>query len=258
MHPILFTIGPITISSYGVMAALGLLAGLVIIKYNRKFANLSDDDASSLILLSIVSGVLGARIFYVVQFFDEKFRHNLIGMIRIDEGGLVFYGGFILSFFTLLLFCYKKKLDTIRVLDVMVPSLTIGHAFGRIGCLFSGCCYGKETDLFWGIVYPKYSEPFAKYGAVPLHPTQLYETFFNIILCVITMILLRKSKRGVTFGFYLIAYGLLRFLNECVRGDHDLHGNSFTIAQYIGFGILPLGIIYLTYFLCKKDKKENA
>ena len=101
--------------------------------------------------------------------------------------------------------------------------------FGRIGCFLHGCCFGKPTELFCGVIYPEGSAPFYRYGATPLHPVQIYESLCNIILAIIAMILLRKSKRGVTMSFYLISYGLLRFLNEFLRGDHNIRNNNFTI-----------------------------
>ncbi|MBR7127630.1 MAG: prolipoprotein diacylglyceryl transferase [Lentisphaeria bacterium] len=256
MHPIFLQIGPLTISYYGFMAACGFLAALALLNFNRKLADLSSDDASNLIFIALIGGIIGARTFYVIQFFDQ-FRNHLADIIRIDKGGLVFYGGFFLAFVSILIYCRKKNFDTVRVLDVLVPSLAIGHAFGRIGCFLHGCCFGKPTELFCGVIYPQGSAPFYRYGATPLHPVQIYESLCNIILAIIAMILLRKSKRGVTMSFYLISYGLLRFLNEFLRGDHHIRNNNFTIAQLIGFCILPAGIICLITFLRKKDNTKN-
>lgn len=256
MYPVFLHIGPITISCYGLMAGIGFLAALALLNFNRKYADLSSDDASNIIFISLIAGILGARIFYVVQFFHQ-FRGHLIDIIRIDKGGLVFYGGFFLAFIALVTYCIRKHIDTIRALDVMVPSLTIGHAFGRIGCFLHGCCYGKPTDLAWGVHYPINSEAFYRYGATPLHPVQIYETLCNIIICLISMVILRKCKRGLTISFYFIAYGLIRFLDEFLRGDHIVRRNDFTIAQLIGFGIFPLGVIFFIKFLRAKDTVKN-
>ena len=96
MHPIAFTLGPLTVRWYGVMAAVGFLMAVMFIQFNRKEAKLTSDQASNMIFIAMVSGVLGSRIFYVIQFW-EQFRDNWVDIIRIDKGGLVFYGGFILA-----------------------------------------------------------------------------------------------------------------------------------------------------------------
>lgn len=255
MNPIFLQLGPITISYYGLMAGCGFLAALGLLNFNRKFANLTSDEASNLIFIALICGVLGSRIFYVIQFFDQ-FRNNLWDIIRIDKGGLVFYGGFFLALIVTLIYCRKKSLDPIRVLDVMVPSLALGHAFGRVGCFMHGCCYGKPTTLPWGVQYPINSAPFYHYGEELLHPVQIYETICNIVICAIALVLIRKCKRGITISFYFVAYGLIRFLDEFLRGDH-FRRNNFTIAQLIGFCILPIGVIALIKFLRQKDCIEN-
>lgn len=253
MHPIFLEFGPLTIRYYGLMAAVGFLLAYILLSINRKFASLNADDSSNLIFVTLITGILGSRIFYVIQFFDQ-FRGHLIDIVRIDKGGLVFYGGFFLALIATIIFCKIKKLDTIRIFDVLTPSLAIGHAAGRVGCFLNGCCFGSPTDSCLGVIYPKFSEAFYRYAGAPVHPVQLYEAFFNIIICIVAMILLRKTKRGLTSGFYFVAYGIMRFLNEFSRGDHILNNSSFTIAQLIGFCILPAGIIYFTIFLLKKNK----
>ena len=183
MDPIAFQIGSLTIRWYGAMAALGFISALFLLEFNRRFAKLSKDNCSTLLFLAMVAGVIGARIFYVVQFFHQ-YRNNLWDIIRIDQGGLVFYGGFLLALFCVIIYSRIKKLDVIRVLDVFVPSLTAAHGLGRIGCFFAGCCYGKETTGL-GVVFPEGS--LAPAG-VKLIPTQLISSFGDFVLFYILYI----------------------------------------------------------------------
>lgn len=247
MYPVIWEFGNFSLRSYGVMAAIGFLAATWVINWNRKFANLNGDQATGLVLWAMVAGVVGARIFYVIQFW-QLFEHNLWNIFRIDRGGLVFYGGFFLAIGAIALFCRLNRLDLIRVLDLFTPALAIGHAAGRIGCFLNGCCYGKPTQCLLGVVYPAGSEPARRYGELALHPVQLYETGINILIFGLMLLLVRRTRRGVAMSAYLIIYGLIRFADEFFRGDHQQFWNGFTPAQVIGLGMVPVGILLLCYF----------
>lgn len=256
MHPIAFTLGPLTVRWYGVMAAVGFLMAVMFIQFNRKEAKLTSDQASNMIFIAMISGVLGSRIFYVIQFW-EQFRDNWADIVRIDKGGLVFFGGFILALISLYTYCRKIKVDFIKVFDIMTPAMTIGHACGRIGCFLNGCCFGTVTKSWFGVTYPLYSEPYMRYPGAALHPVQLYEAFFNIVTCGVMFFLVRKVRyKGVPTGAYFISYGVLRFIIEFFRGDNaKIFG--LTIAQYIGIGVIIMGTIFLVYGLKRKELPQE-
>lgn len=256
MDPVLFSIGSFSLRWYGLMAALGFVVGLAIFQFNKKFARLTSDQITNIVMLGMISGVVGARVFYVVQNWSY-YRVHPAAIIRVDQGGLVFYGGFILAF-ALIVWYVKKvcKAEVIPVLDALAPALAGAHALGRIGCFFNGCCYGKPADLWWSVVYPEKTEPFIRYGSMPLHPVQIYEAILNIILAAGLFVLVRKCKRGITMSSYLLAYGLLRFVDEFFRGDHSDFVQGFTPAQLIGFAMIPAGIILLIIF-AKAPQAEN-
>lgn len=252
MHPIAIQIGNFSIRWYGVMAAVGFLLAIWMMQLNRREANLNSDQASNMIFIAMVSGVLGSRIFYVIQFWEE-FRYNLFDIIRIDKGGLVFYGGFILALISLYTYCRRIKVDFIKVFDIMTPAMTIGHACGRIGCFLNGCCFGTVTKSWIGVTYPLYSEPYMRYPGAALHPAQLYEAFFNILMCGLMFLLIRKVRyKGVPIGAYFISYGIMRFIIEFFRGD-NARMFGLTIAQYIGIGVVGMGLIFLIYGLKHKE-----
>ncbi len=252
MSPIAFQIGVLQIRWYGVMAALGFIAGSFIINRYRKHANLTSDQASTMLFIAIISGIIGARLFYVIQFFDQ-YRDNLWEIIRIDHGGLVFYGG-LLAIPVLGVWAKMKKLDFIRLLDLAAPALVLAHAFGRIGCFLNGCCYGKVTKSWIGVVYPATSgEAFA--DGLARYPIQLFETAENIVVLFVLLAILKKNRRGTTMAAYLAIYGALRFVNEFFRGDNELFFNLFTIAQLIGIVLVPTGMILFGYFTYAARKK---
>ena len=255
MDPIALQIGPFAIRWYGVMAALGLLAATLLLNSNRKYTGMSKDQCSNAVMVALVAGILGARIFYVVQFFD-LYRENPVNMIRIDQGGLVFYGGFILAFLALIVYSKLAKIDIIRLWDGFTPALSVAHAFGRIGCFLNGCCYGKPTTFFTGIPYPAGSEPARRYGEAALHPVQLYEAGENLLCAVLYFYLVRKAPRGVAVSSYLIIYGILRFINEFARGDHKLILDLVTPAQLIGIVLIALGSGMLFYFLRRRENQS--
>jgi phosphatidylglycerol:prolipoprotein diacylglycerol transferase len=255
MYPIAFEIGSLSIRWYGVMAAIGFLAATFLLERNRKFANLTKDQCSNMLLMGLISGIIGARIFYVVKFF-KYFRDDLWRIVRIDQGGLVFYGGFLLALAVIVIYTRSQKLDTVRVLDVLAPSLALGHAFGRIGCFLNGCCYGKAATVPWGVSYPPGSYPAQMTDGTPLHPVQLYEAGEMILLFFLFNYLLKHTRRGVPMSLYLLIYGCLRFLNELFRGDNPHFLNLFTPAQIIGFLLIPCGIILLIFFL-KNERKTS-
>lgn len=250
MYPIVFTAGAFQLHSYGVMAAAGFLLASLVLARNCRFAGITGDQASNMLLISLISGIAGARIFYVVQFFHQ-FRNDFWRVFRIDQGGLVFYGGLIFALVWLWGYSRWKKLDFVRVLDLFTPAIAIAHFCGRIGCFLHGCCFGAPTTLPWGVVYPAGSLPFARYGDLALHPVQLYEAAGSLLLTAVYILLLRKMPRGVTMSAYMILYGTMRFLDEMVRGDNPRVLLGMTPAQVIGVVFVPCGILFMLYFVRK-------
>jgi len=246
MCPIAFKIGALTIHWYGVMAALGFLAATFVLRLTRRRAGMSDDDVSNIMLIAMIAGLAGARIFYVVQFFDQ-FRHRLLYVFRIDQGGLVFYGGFLLAVGCLVFYAKRKKIDVVRMFDALAPGLALGHAFGRIGCFLHGCCFGKPAP-FLGVRYPAGSAPALRYGEQALYPVQLVEAGANVVLFLFLLHLAKNGRRGSSLACYFISYGTLRILTEFLRGDNPRILGLFTPAQLIGLVLIPAGVIMLIRF----------
>ena len=239
MYPELFTIFGITIYTYGVLVAIGFFAGMsYIIKYTNNIP-LKKDRMYDFLFYLIILSIIGARLFYVFVNIDFFIQHPL-DIIKIWQGGLVFYGGFIVAIIYAFAYCRYKKIDIRKLADVFAPALALGHAFGRIGCFFSGCCYGKETQCFISINNR--------------YPTQIIEALGNLIIFFILHKLYKKShKDGYIFLVYLIFYSILRFLIEFLRGDE--RGSFFlglSPAQNISAVIFIIAVIFLI-----TNKTEN-
>ena len=253
MYPIALQIGSFAIRWYGVMAALGFISAIFMMEYNRRFANLTKDQCSNLLFIALLTGIVGARIFYFIQFYDQ-FRGEEWRIIRVDQGGLVFYGGFLLAFASIVIYSRKAHIDPIRVLDVLSPAMALAHAFGRIGCFLNGCCFGRITSSIIGVTPPAGSVVEQLSGPYPVYPVQLFEAGQNIILAILYCYMLRHVKRGVVISCFLIFYGTLRFFNEMMRGDNVLFFH-LTPAQWIGLLLVPAGLGLLFHFMRSNDKR---
>ena len=170
MYPILLDIGRIKLYTYGLFIALGFIAAIWFSKRNARFYNTSDQVISDLFLVILLSAIGGARLLYVFINFDV-YRNDFWGIFKIWNGGLVFYGGFILALITAVWYVRKQQLNVWIIADIVAPSIALGQFFGRLGCFSAGCCFGKVCDLPWAIVFrdPNSLAP----TGIPLHPSQL-------------------------------------------------------------------------------------
>ncbi len=224
MHPILFTLGPFHLYSYGLMLAIGFLAAMSLAERQAPAAGLDPAKIQTVGLVALLAGLLGARISYVLLNLP-LFSDQPLEIFRVDHGGLVFYGGFAAGLIAGALYLRRAGLPFWRTSDLMMPPLVLAHAFGRIGCFLNGCCYGKPSTLPWAVVFPG--------EAVARHPTQLYET---AALIGIFFILRRIGRGGSRPGTVVLAYGLLygvwRFLVEFLRGDNPIAAGGLTVFQW--------------------------
>ncbi|MBN1595292.1 prolipoprotein diacylglyceryl transferase [candidate division FCPU426 bacterium] len=219
MHPILFSIGPLTLRSYGFFVALGFALAIYLAWRQAKKEGIDPDHFLDMSLWVVISGIVGARLMYVLVSWDE-FVAEPLAVFKIWEGGLVFYGGFIAAVLAAVFFCRQHRLPIWKVLDASAPYAALGHAFGRIGCFFNGCCYGLVHPVF-GVVFPNLQDN------LPRIPTQLLESLGNALLFLALLFLKRRRRfDGQVFWAYILLYACLRFFLEFLRGD-EIRGNVF-------------------------------
>ncbi len=161
MHPELFRLPftHLTVKTYGLMIVIGFLAAIYIIKRLSRPLNTDPQLVSNGALYALIAGLIGARIFYVIHYFD-KFKDNLLSVFAIWQGGLELLGGFIFAMAAIVLFLRKHKLPVRHYLDIIVIALLVTLGFGRIGCFAKGCCFGKPTDLPWAVRFPYGSDAY--------------------------------------------------------------------------------------------------
>jgi phosphatidylglycerol:prolipoprotein diacylglycerol transferase len=218
MHPILFSFGPLTIRTYGFLVALGLFAALHYLVRTAKRKNIPENAILDLVLYAVVAGMIGARLTYVALNWGFYVRHPA-DIFKIWEGGLVFYGGFLAGAAAVIVFLrQRQELRLWTMADLIAPALALGHFFGRLGCFFAGCCYGVPSTLPWAV---RFTHPDSLcQNPLPLHPVQLYEAAGNLALFFVLDWYNRGEHReGNTFAWYLLFYGVLRFLMEFLRMD---------------------------------------
>jgi phosphatidylglycerol:prolipoprotein diacylglycerol transferase len=246
MHPELFSIGPLPIHTYGFFIAIGFMVAVEVTRQLSLKAKLDTERVLEGAYWSLLIGLLGARLLFVMTRWTD-FERDPVSIFKIWEGGLVFLGGPLLVMPFLFWYFRKYKVPLWPVFDVAAPALAISHAFGRLGCLGAGCCYGKPTGTSFGVrLYSNLVEP--QYQGVLLHPTQLYEAGSLMILF---FGLLWMSRRKVFDGevalSYLIAYPVIRSVIEVFRGDlirgfiiEDVLSTSQFICIFIFLGAVAV------------------
>ncbi|MEI7999146.1 MAG: prolipoprotein diacylglyceryl transferase [Candidatus Omnitrophota bacterium] len=235
MHPILFSIGPLTIYSYGVTIALAVIICSWALSHDAKAYKIPSDVIYDLIFWTVAWGILGARVFYVFLTWDY-FSHNLLEMIMLQHGGLAWQGGLIGGLLAGIWFVRSKKLPLRILLDLVAPYIALGQSIGRVGCFLNGCCYGRP--LSWGIYFPVHE--------ARLHPTQLYETFGLLLAFIFLKYAQTKPHRkGMIFVLYLWLGAIERFVVEFFRADHDNLWWGLSLFQYIAIVIFVIGLVFL-------------
>ncbi len=243
MHPILFQFQGITIYAYGFFTALAMIVSLFLAQKRAAHFGIEPTAAIDALFMLFISGILGARVFYVWQNFPD-YANDLWAMFRIQEGGLVWYGGFFGAIFFGTLYARLRHWPILKFCDFFSPIAALAHGIGRVGCFFNGCCYGLRTDSFLGIHFP--GEPYANL------PTQLYEALGLFILSGFLFYFSSKPRReGRVFLAYLGLYAILRFMIEFLRGD-NAHYLRLTLPQWMSLGLFSAAALF--FYLTKKNK----
>ncbi len=260
MHPVLLKLGtipvfggiPLTIHTYGTLMAIGFLLAMWYAARAAQRRNLGGEWVYDLGIWILVAAVVGARAAYVLFEEFDYYLANPLQVFSLSQGGLVFYGGFIASSLTVIVYAWRKKLRLWLLADILIPSLAVGHALGRLGCLAFGCCYGVPWEP--GVCFPPGSPAYvdhAQHGllapgaahSLSVFPTQLVEAGLNLLIFAI---LLRCSRRvryeGWLFVLYLFLYAPVRFALEFFRADwRGEYLLSLSVSQWISIALLGIG-----------------
>lgn len=234
----LFSIGKFTVHTYGLMIAIGVILAVVVGMKRAEKKELIAEEVLNMAIICVIFGFLGAKILYVL----ENFQQFLVSPLSvIGSSGFVVYGGIIIGVISIIIYCRIRNYSFFRYFDLLMPSVSLGQAFGRLGCFGAGCCYGKETDAAWGIVFT--NSPYAP-NNVSLIPTQLISSAGNFAIMIILLLFSRKAKKvGDVGALYLLLYGIGRFCVEILRENEQGGIGPFTTAQLFSFVFIAASIV---------------
>jgi phosphatidylglycerol:prolipoprotein diacylglycerol transferase len=253
MHPVLFETGSITVYTYGFCIALGALSGVCYLAWQgKKQFGLTFDQTNTLFLWLVAGGVVGGKVFLV---FENPSYYFSNPKELLSGSGFVFYGSLLTCIPLMLWFFRRNKLPLWPMLDIMAIVTCILHCFGRIGCFMAGCCYGLPTDSTFGVVF---TSPVCQADPLntPLHPTQLYEaSWILLILVVLLLIKTRRLFEGQLFLIYLMAYAFGRGVIEIFRGDL---ARGFVIPDILSISqLISLLVIVAALFFYVRRRNAN-
>lgn len=244
MNPIAFSIGGFDIRWYGILIATGMVLGILIANYNCKWRTVDYDSLLNIVLLAIPIGIIGARLYYVIFEF-KNYENNILEAFNIRNGGLAIHGGLIFGIGSALIYTKIKKLNFIKFADVAAPSIILAQALGRWGNFFNQEAHGDVVSYEFIKHFPIFIQNGMNVNGIYYNPTFLYESIWNIIVFIILMIMLRKSKRnGIVFFSYIGLYSVGRFIIEGMRTDSLMLGN-IRMAQFVSLSGVIIWIAYL-------------
>ncbi|MDR4503256.1 MAG: prolipoprotein diacylglyceryl transferase [Candidatus Scalindua sp.] len=274
--PIPFIGKTIPVYAYGFMLMIGFLAALYAARMRAKREGIKPEHISDLGIYLIFAGIAGGRLFYVVQNFD-LYRDNLVDILKIYHGGLVFYGGLLAATITLIVIVRLRKLPLLLTFDIIAPSIAMGLFFGRIGCFLNGCCWGDicDPDLWWAVSFPKSvdvnnmidgSPAFVDHlekglitisdgYSLPVHPTQIYSSLGNLAIFFMANAFFKYRKRdGEILIIFCMLYSVLRFCMEILRDDNPPLFDGLTISQNISALVF---VVTVTLFFIGRVKRKG-
>ncbi|HBB28846.1 MAG TPA: prolipoprotein diacylglyceryl transferase [Clostridiales bacterium] len=248
MDRVAFTLFGIDVMWYGVIIAAGLLLGIILSLKECRRIGFREDTLIDFLLTVIPVGIICARLYYVAFTWDD-YSQNLVEIINIRHGGLAIHGGLFGGIIAGLIFCKIRKINLVRIIDIIAPPVILAQAIGRWGNFVNQEAYGGPTNLPWGIMV----------NGVKVHPTFLYESLGNIIIFFF-LVWYRKHKRkneGEVFALYLMLYSVVRFFVEGLRTD-SLMFLGLRTAQIASIGMFLAGLtIFYILRRYKKDKLDD-
>lgn len=260
MHPFLFdwVIGGhhFRPPSYGVFLALSFSVGYFLALRRAVKLSIDPRHIENLFLICIFGSIVGGRAFHVV--FEELgyYLQNPSKIFAVWEGGYTFYGSVFGSMLGMVTYCLLKRISYLAILEIGSEACAFGLFTGRIGCFLAGCCWGKPTTMPWGVVFSN-PESFTTVHNLPLHPSQLYESFGALLIFLYTRWNFNHRKyAGQIFFHAIFIYGILRFIVEFFRGDEYrgyLFNGLISYSQFISLVMIVLAVAGVGHYRSKRN-----
>jgi phosphatidylglycerol:prolipoprotein diacylglycerol transferase len=233
----------ITLYSYGLMIAIGILVAYWFVHKRTKPFGITKDQLSSMFIWSIFAGFVGGKLFFFLEDIDKYIDQPRL-LLKLTGGGFVFYGSVLFVVPVIILWLRKKKIAVRPFLDIVAFVGPIIQVFGRVGCFLAGCCHGRECHNFLGVTFTN-PDSLAPQN-VMLYPTQLFDIAINVVI-ILTLLWFEKRKKfgGQLMLIYLMMYAVGRSINEMYRGDEErgfVFGGLFSHSQFIAICIFTVCI----------------
>jgi len=263
MKPILFHVLDWPIRTYGVTMAVAFLAGILLARRRARAAGLDPNLIVDLAFYVIIASIAGARATYVAVHWDY-FRHDLLGALRLWDGGLAQYGGIAAGVVVGLVFFARRRVNPWLGADLVTPSVALGVAIGRIGCFMNGCCFGKPCALPWAVTFPQDSIAGYQFPSAGLHPTQIYESLAALaVLAVLLAVDRRKPWDGFLLWLFVVLLAASRALIDPIR-YYERESMAFergalaiTVNQVLSVVLIAVAIAFMA-FLSRRRRAPQA
>lgn len=248
---------------YGFMLFVGFILATWWAGRRAAHVGLSNDHVWDGAMCLLIGGIVGARVWYLVQYGGRVFaglglRESIQAVFQLQEGGLVLYGGIVGGSILFALYSRAKGVRALLLADVLVPSFFVGLGFGRLGCFLNGCCFGDRCELPWAVQFPQGSVPYEillsrgvippdAVASLPLHPTQVYSAINAFLIAALLHAYFRyRPRNGSVVALAMATYPITRFVIELLRDDELGQFNTgLTISQWFSILLCPIGLAFV-------------
>jgi phosphatidylglycerol:prolipoprotein diacylglycerol transferase len=237
MHPFLLEIGRFRLPTYGVISLVALALAVLLIRRYARIEGLDPGKTAEAIVLTVAVGFFGARLFELFINWDRYVgRPGGLKLLLFSTG--VFLGGLLTAIPFCIYWFRSVGLPVLQGLDILALTACVAEGVGRWGCFFSGCCWGKPTDLPWAVTFPDVARKLhSGLPSVPIHPTQIYLSLDALAILAVLVVLYRHKRfHGRIIAVYVLLYSVTRFLIEFVRGDAErgsVFGGRLSTSQFL-------------------------
>ncbi|MCR6516052.1 MAG: prolipoprotein diacylglyceryl transferase [Clostridium sp.] len=256
-NPVAFQIGNFKVMWYGILIACGIMLAFGLAYINAIKKKLDFEVLIDIFLISFPCAIIGARLYYVI-FEWSDYKGDILEIFNIRHGGLAIHGGLIGAFLAAFIYTRVKKINFLAYADLVAPSIILAQGVGRWGNFMNSEAHGGPVSEKFISNFPSFIQRGMYINGEYYHPTFLYESVWDILVCVVLIYILYKVKRGyegVVIGSYMILYSLGRFFIEGLRTD-SLMFFGLRIAQLVSLAGIILGVVLILIIL-KKNKKNN-
>lgn len=254
--PVAFKIFGFDIMWYGVLIGFGIILAFILAYFNSKRKGLKFENLIDIFLIAFPCAIIGARVYYVI-FEWSNYKHNFIDIFNIRQGGLAIHGGLIGAFLAAFIYTKIKKINFLAYADLVAPSIILAQGIGRWGNFMNSEAHGGVVSKEFISKFPLFIQRGMFIDGEYYHPTFLYESIWDLLVCIVLVIILYKVKKGyegIVISSYMILYSLGRFFIEGLRTD-SLMFLGFRIAQLISFAGIILGIIFIIIIIRKNKER---